>query len=120
MRGTRRSTGSFTPGVTFRGNWISYSAADAFVFPSRTDTFGLVMLEAMACGCPVAAYPVTGPIDVVTPGVSGVLDDDLRRACLQALQLPRTEVRTAVIKRSWAEIARDLLSVLVPIEAAGP
>jgi len=80
----------------------------------------LVMLEAMACGCPVAAYPVTGPIDVVTPGVSGVLDDDLRRACLQALQLPRTEVRTAVIKRSWAEIARDLLSVLVPIEAAGP
>ena len=49
-----------------------------------------------------------------------MLDDDLRRACLQALQLPRTEVRTAVIKRSWAEIARDLLSVLVPIEAAGP
>jgi glycosyltransferase involved in cell wall biosynthesis len=96
-----------------------YNAADAFVFPSRTDTFGLVMLEAMACGCPVAAYPVTGPIDVVTPGVSGVLDDDLRRACLQALQLPRTEVRTAVIKRSWAEIARDLLSALVPIEAAG-
>jgi glycosyltransferase involved in cell wall biosynthesis len=94
-----------------------YRAADAFVFPSRTDTFGLVMLEAMACGCPVAAYPVTGPIDVVTPGVNGVLDQDLRRACQQALQLPRVQVREAVIKRSWTEIARDLLAVLVPIEA---
>ena len=94
-----------------------YRAADAFVFPSRTDTFGLVMLEAMACGCPVAAYPVTGPIDVVTPGVNGVLDQDLRRACQQALQLPRVQVREAAIKRSWTEIARDLLAVLVPIEA---
>ena len=50
-----------------------YRHADAFVFPSRTDTFGLVMLEAMASGTPVAAYPVTGPIDVVKPGMSGVL-----------------------------------------------
>jgi 1,2-diacylglycerol 3-alpha-glucosyltransferase/glucuronosyltransferase len=95
-----------------------YRAADVFVFPSRTDTFGLVMLEAMACGCPVAAYPVTGPIDVVTPGVSGVLDDDLRQACLQALQLPRAQVRDAAVERSWVAIALDLLSVLVPIEAA--
>jgi len=93
-----------------------YDAADAFVFPSRTDTFGLVMLEAMACGCPVAAYPVTGPIDVVTPGVSGVLDEDLTRACLQALRLERNQVRAAAIERSWTSIARDLLSVLVPIE----
>jgi glycosyltransferase involved in cell wall biosynthesis len=93
-----------------------YRAADVFVFPSRTDTFGLVMLEAMACGCPVAAYPVTGPIDVVTAGVSGALDQDLRRACLQALQLSRSEVRTAAIERSWTQIARDLLSMLVPIE----
>jgi glycosyltransferase involved in cell wall biosynthesis len=94
-----------------------YRAADAFVFPSRTDTFGLVMLEAMACGCPVAAYPVTGPIDVVTPGLNGALDEDLRRACAQALQLPRAQVREAAIKRSWTQIARDLLSVLVPIGA---
>jgi glycosyltransferase involved in cell wall biosynthesis len=93
-----------------------YNAADAFVFPSRTDTFGLVMLEAMACGCPVAAYPVTGPIDVVTPGVSGALDEDLGRACLQALQLPRAQVRDAAVERSWSVIAHDLLSVLVPIE----
>jgi len=93
-----------------------YDAADAFVFPRRTDPFGLVMLEAMACGCPVAAYPVTGPIDVVTPGVSGALDEDLKRACLQALQLQRNGVRAAAIQRSWVAIARDLLSVLVPIE----
>lgn len=56
------------------------SSADVFVFPSRTDTFGLVMLEAMACGTPVAAYPVTGPIDVVQDGYSGALDEDLTRA----------------------------------------
>jgi glycosyltransferase involved in cell wall biosynthesis len=94
-----------------------YRAADVFVFPSRTDTFGLVMLEAMACGCPVAAYPVTGPIDVVTAGVSGAMDDDLRQACLRALELPRAQVREAALQRSWLPIARDLLSVLVPIEA---
>jgi glycosyltransferase involved in cell wall biosynthesis len=96
-----------------------YRAADVFVFPSRTDTFGLVMLEAMACGCPVAAYPVTGPIDVVTPGVSGALDENLRHACLQALKLSRSAVRTTAIKRSWTEIAHDLLSMLVPICARG-
>ena len=56
-----------------------YSDADAFVFPSKTDTFGLVMLEAMACGTPVAAYPVTGPADVVIDGVNGALDDDCAR-----------------------------------------
>ncbi|HEX4584510.1 MAG TPA: glycosyltransferase family 1 protein [Burkholderiaceae bacterium] len=95
-----------------------YSAADVFVFPSRTDTFGLVMLEAMACGCPVAAYPVTGPVDVVTPGVSGILDEDLQRACQQALQLSRAQVRATAVSRSWTAIARDLLSVLVPIETA--
>ena len=60
---------------------------------------------------------MTGPIDVVTPGVSGALDQDLRHACLQALKLSRTEVRTTAIKRSWTEIARDLLSMLVPIAA---
>jgi glycosyltransferase involved in cell wall biosynthesis len=94
-----------------------YDAADVFVFPSRTDTFGLVMLEAMACGCPVAAFPVTGPVDVITPGVTGAMNEDLRIACEQALALPRARVRTAAVDRSWASIARDLLAVLRPIAA---
>jgi len=92
-----------------------YDAADVFVFPSRTDTFGLVMLEAMACGCPVAAFPVTGPVDVVTPGVSGALHENLRIACEEALRLPRARVRTAAVDRSWSSIARDFLAVLRPI-----
>lgn len=91
-----------------------YDAADVFVFPSRTDTFGLVMLEAMACGCPVAAFPVTGPLNVVTPGVSGVLDEDLARACRQALALDRDLVRAEALKRSWRKIAEDLMSAFVP------
>jgi glycosyltransferase involved in cell wall biosynthesis len=92
-----------------------YRAADVFAFPSRTDTFGLVLLEAMACGCPVAAFPVTGPIDVVQPGVTGVLDTDLRRACLGALLLDRERVRAAVEGRTWRAIAEDLLAALVPV-----
>ena len=59
-----------------------YAAADVFVFPSKTDTFGLVLLEAMACGLPVAAYPVTGPRDVIGDSKAGVLHEDLRTACL--------------------------------------
>ena len=78
-----------------------YAEADAFVFPSRTDTFGLVMLEAMACGTPVAAYPVTGPVDVVTPGVTGVLDDDLGEAALACLDLDRDAVRAHATGASW-------------------
>jgi glycosyltransferase involved in cell wall biosynthesis len=98
-----------------------YDAADVFVFPSRTDTFGLVMLEAMACGCPVAAYPTTGPINVVASGVSGVLDEDLARACRGALQLDRGRVRAEALQRSWRGIAEDLLAAFVPLRgrAAG-
>jgi glycosyltransferase involved in cell wall biosynthesis len=94
-----------------------YDAADVFVFPSRTDTFGLVMLEAMACGCPVAAFPEAGPSTVVTPGVSGVLDKDLRVACRAALQLDRRMVRAEALKRSWRAIAQELIAALVPIRA---
>jgi glycosyltransferase involved in cell wall biosynthesis len=95
-----------------------YDAADVFVFPSRTDTFGLVMLEAMACGCPVAAYPEAGPAHVVTPGVSGALDADLRQACVAALQLDRAAVRQAALQRSWRAIAQELIAAVVPISAA--
>jgi glycosyltransferase involved in cell wall biosynthesis len=71
-----------------------YAAADVFVFPSRHETFGLVMLEAMACGTPVAAYPVDGPLEVVGRNEQGgVLTEDLQRACLQALELPRASAR---------------------------
>jgi glycosyltransferase involved in cell wall biosynthesis len=83
-----------------------YSCADVFVFPSRTDTFGLVLAEAMACGVPVAAYPVEGPADVVTHGMSGILDEDLSRACLEALKLKRATVRQCALSFSW-QVATD-------------
>ena len=84
----------------------AYAGSDVFVFPSRTDTFGLVTLEALACGLTVAAYPVEGPRDVVGPDVPGgpdvaVLDEDLRRACLKALELARNP--RAVTPRAFAE-----------------
>lgn len=94
------------------------SSADVFVFPSRTDTFGLVMLEAMACGTPVAAYPVTGPIDVVEPGVSGVLDEDLEAAALGALTLDRARCRSAALGRTWEKATQRFLSHLVPATRA--
>jgi glycosyltransferase involved in cell wall biosynthesis len=93
-----------------------FRSADAFVFPSRTDTFGLVLLEAMASGTPVAAYPVPGPIDVVRPGVSGVLHDDLRAAALDALQLDRTRVRAHALEFSWARATRQFLDHLRPLD----
>jgi glycosyltransferase involved in cell wall biosynthesis len=88
------------------------SCADVFIFPSRTDTFGLVMLEAIACGTPVAAYPVTGPIDVVTDGVNGILDHDLRRAALAALDLDRARCRETALERTWDRATQQFLSQL--------
>jgi len=99
------------PDVTFTGAKSGeelaqhYASADVFVFPSRTDTFGLVMLEAMASGVPVAAYPVTGPLDVVTSGVSGILDEDLAKAARAALELDRAKVRADAFRFSWAKTA---------------
>jgi glycosyltransferase involved in cell wall biosynthesis len=89
------------------------SSADVLVFPSRTDTFGLVMLEAIACGTPVAAYPVTGPIDVVTPGITGVLDEDLGKAARAALALDRDACRRAVAGCTWQLATAQFLSHLV-------
>lgn len=92
-----------------------YAAADVFVFPSRTDTFGLVILEALACGLPVAAYPVTGPKDVVDDSGVGVLDEDLGQACLRALSISRTACRAYAQGFSWEACARQFLAHLAPI-----
>ena len=91
-----------------------YQKADVFVFPSKTDTFGLVMLEAMSCGLPVAAFPVTGPIDVVGNSDGGVLDFDLANACNRALKKSRTKVRAYAETFSWRNASRIFLSHLVP------
>jgi glycosyltransferase involved in cell wall biosynthesis len=82
------------------------------VFPSRTDTFGLVLIEAMACGTPVAAYPVTGPIDVIRDAAVGVLSEDLRTAALSALQLDRAAVRRYAEQFSWTAATRQLVENL--------
>ena len=104
------------PGYRFGVELASYlSAADVFVFPSRTNTFGLVMLEAMACGTPVAAFPVTGPIDVVTPGVDGVLNEDLARAALAALEVDRGGCRRSALGRTWERASAQFLSHLVRV-----
>ncbi len=91
-----------------------YNCADVLVFPSRTDTFGLVMAEAMACGVPVAAYPVTGPTDVVEHGKSGMLDHHLERACFDALRLSRPEVRKCALAFSWESATLQFLHNLRP------
>jgi len=85
------------------------AAADVFVFPSRTDTFGVVQLEALACGVPVAAYPVTGPRDVIGNHPIGVLDDDLRQACVGALSVSRSACRAFALTRSWEHSARQFI-----------
>jgi glycosyltransferase involved in cell wall biosynthesis len=90
------------------------AAADVMVFPSRTDTFGLVNLEAMACGVPVAAYPVTGPIDVLTDGLTGALDADLHRAALRALSLDPEGCRQHALRFGWDVSTREFEGNLVP------
>jgi len=95
-----------------------YSAADSFVFPSRSETFGLVMLEAMACGTPVAAYPVPGPLDVVGTSPGGVLDVDLQRAALRSLEVPRQHARARALEFDWHAVCREFVDHLVPIGSA--
>lgn len=89
-----------------------YAASDVFVFPSRTDTFGVVMLEANACGVPVAAYPVTGPIDVVREGVNGALDEDLVAAAARALAVPRASCLAHARTKGWRRVAEVLVAHL--------
>ena len=94
-----------------------YAAADVFVFPSKTDTFGLVLLEAMACGLPVAAYPVTGPIDVIGDSKAGAMNNDLREACLEALTIPREVARAHAEKFSWQAASEQFAHHLRPVES---
>lgn len=90
------------------------ASADVFVFPSRTDTFGIVLLEAMACGLPVAAYPVPGPRDVVRHGETGVLDEDLAVAVRGALGLDRQACRRQALEHSWERATEEFCAHLVP------
>ncbi|WP_439858906.1 glycosyltransferase family 4 protein [Pseudomonas sp. MBLB4136] len=88
----------------------AYRQASVLVFPSRTDTYGLVMLEALACGTPVAAFPVPGPLDVLQQGVSGVMAEDLREACLGALELDRARCAELAARQSWRVSALEFLA----------
>ena len=97
------------------------AAADVFVFPSRSDTFGLVLLEAMASGVPVAAFPVTGPTDVIENGITGVLDDDLRTAALAAAKLDGRACRAFALGHTWRAAARQFLQhVETAVGGVGP
>ena len=91
------------------------ACGDVFVFPSRTDTFGIVMLEAMACGLPVAAFPVTGPVDVVQEGITGILDDDLQLAAMAALQLRQDDCVGFARQHSWQVCADAFSAYLEPL-----
>ncbi|MBP0631402.1 glycosyltransferase family 1 protein [Cupriavidus sp. AcVe19-1a] len=97
-----------------------YASADVFVFPSRTDTFGLVLLEALASGLPVAAYPVTGPIDVLGDSPAGVMHEDLREACLEALRIDRATARAHAERFSWRAASEQFLAHLRPFAAGKP
>jgi len=92
------------------------AAADVFVFPSLTDTFGVVQLEALACGTPVAAFPVTGPLDVIADHPIGAIDRDLRAACLRALEMSRVNCRNFALARSWENSARQFIGNLVALQ----
>jgi glycosyltransferase involved in cell wall biosynthesis len=96
-----------------------YASANAFVFPSLTDTFGIVLLEALASGLPIAAFPVTGPLDVIGNSDCGVLDTDLRTAALAALDIPHERCRVYAESFTWRESARQFFTNIEAAHAAG-
>ena len=95
----------------------TYAAADVFVFPSKTDTFGLVLLEALASGVPVAAFPVTGPRDVLGSAPVGALNDDLRQACLSALLISPQACLEFAAGHTWEASARAFIENMADIRA---
>ena len=96
-----------------------YRNASVFVFPSMTDTFGIVVIEALFCGVPVAAYPVTGPLDIVEEGITGSLDHDLKKAIDKALQINRENCTKNAKKYTWRNVAKQFISSLASIKSAG-
>ena len=108
------------PNVTFTGAKYKadlarhFADADVFVFPSLTDTFGLVNIEAMACGVPVAAYPVSGPIDIIPGSKAGICDEDLKKACLEALTLSPDDCVAHAETYSWEAVSDIFMSYLTP------
>jgi len=107
------------PQVTFTGPKVGdeliahYCAGDVFVFPSVTDTFGNVILEALACGLPVAAFPVTGPKDILLDQGIGILDKDLRAACLAATELSKSGCRDFALEFTWEKCSQQFLDNIV-------
>lgn len=93
-----------------------YASADVFVFPSTADTFGLVLLESMATGTPVACYPVDGPLEVIGGSDAGVMSHDLREATMKALQITRRKARARAETFSWSAAARCFADYLVPMQ----
>ncbi len=98
----------------------AYAAADAFVFPSKTDTFGLVLLEALASGLPVAAFPVTGPRDVIGNEPVGALNDDLRIACLTAVTISPQACLAFAARHTWEASARAFVENITNVRADDP
>lgn len=90
-----------------------YANADVFVFPSKADTFGVVMIESMACGTPVAAFPVTGPLDVIEQGVTGAMDNNLEKAIDSCLKINRKKVIKHSNKWTWENCSEQFLCSLV-------
>ena len=114
----RRYPAKFTGFLRGEPRAALLATADVFVFPSRTDTFGLVLLEAMAAGVPVAAFPVTGPKDVVLQGVTGYCDENLRQAALACLELDGDKCREYALRYSWKNAAEEFLRNMVPARRA--
>jgi glycosyltransferase involved in cell wall biosynthesis len=98
----------------------AYAAADVFVFPSKTDTFGLVLLEALSSGLPVAAFPVTGPRDVIGSAPVGVLNDDLKIACLSALHISPQACFKFASGHTWEASARVFVENITNVRAVDP